>query len=127
MKTKNGSEVKICMTSEVIILNKIDDILDFMSNFPAELKTDVLRIFDGHKSSELDLAVFLRSNDLKHKSSYYFVVAKIVTMDEEDNGLVLMYSEDLTLLALYMETATNVTYEEAVEAFNEKDGKSYKG
>lgn len=117
----NGTVVEIPHDAEVQVMKSIDDILDLLSDFPADAKSFILKTFDEHEKTDSDKAIFLRVED--KNITYYVIITKIVTSDE-DKGLHLMYSSNINLISLYVEHLTSIEYERAKEAF-EAEGKSF--
>lgn len=100
----------------------MDNILDFINNFAPELKKEVISILEKPDNNAMDKALFMVSTAKEDSDEvYYIVLCKVVTLGK-DNGLMLVYSQNLDLISLYMSNLTTMPYAKVKESFNKKPG-----
>jgi hypothetical protein len=114
--------IEFSVNDTVEIEHDIDNILDFINTFAPELKKEIIDVLEKPNDNSKDTALFMVSTAKNQDEGvYYIVLCKVVTLGK-DNGLMLVYSQNLDLISLYLSNLTTMSYAKVKESFNKKDG-----
>tara|TARA_R110000868_G_scaffold28617_4_gene107108 strand:+ start:9364 stop:9735 length:372 start_codon:yes stop_codon:yes gene_type:complete len=112
---KQNKKVIIDLTKLVLIQNE-DEILDFINTLEIEVKESMLKTLDTLNSKDL-VVFFTSTSKISPDEEHYIILIKVVSAEEEQNGLILAFSEDVNVISFFLSENSNLTFEEAKGGF----------